>query len=151
MPEIPYAWQNVDEQLLLPSGKTSRINVLGFLSRQNDFFPCVFDCPVASDIVVACFDAFSLRTKKRTIVILDNAPIHHSGIFKDEIKKWEERGLFLYFIPKYSPELNLIEILWKHIKYYWISSSAYKGFMFLKEELDNVLANIGKEFSILFD
>jgi len=46
VPGIPYAWQDGDEQLLLPTGKTSRINVLGFLSRQNDFFPCVFDCPV---------------------------------------------------------------------------------------------------------
>lgn len=151
VPEIPYAWQDADEQLLLPSEKTSRINVLGFLSRQNDFFPCVFDCSVISDIVVACFDAFSLSIKKRTITILDNASIHHSGIFKAEIKKWEARGLFLYFIPKYSPELNLIEILWKHIKYYWISLSAYKGFEFLKEEIDNVLASIGKEFTISFD
>ena len=130
--------------------KTSRINVLGFLSRQNDFFPCVFDCSVTSDIAAACFDIFSLSIKKRTIVVLDNAPIHHSGIFKAKMKKWEERGLFLYFIPKYSPELNLIEILWKHIKYYWISSSAYKGFEFLKKELNNVLADIGKRFTISF-
>lgn len=151
VPEIPYAWQDIDEQLLLPTEKTPRINVLGFLSRQNDFFPCVFNCSVTSDIVVACFDAFSLRTRKKTIVILDNASIHHSAIFKNEIKKWEKRGLFLYFIPKYSPELNLIEILWKHIKYYWISSSAYNGFKFLKEELDKVLVNIGKKFSISFD
>jgi len=150
VPEIPYAWQDGDEQLLLPTGKTSRINVLGFLSRQNDFFPCVFDCPVTSDIVVACFDAFSLSIAKRTIVVLDNAPIHHSAIFKDQIEQWEERGLFLYFIPKYSPELNLIEILWKHIKYFWLSPSAYKGFKFLKRELDSVLANVGKEFRISF-
>lgn len=26
--EIPYAWQDEDEQFLLPSGKTSRINIL---------------------------------------------------------------------------------------------------------------------------
>lgn len=83
--------------------------------------------------------------------MLDNAPIHHSGIFKAKMKKWEEGGLFLYFIPKYSPELNLIEILWKHIKYYWISASAYKGFEFLKKELNNVLADIGKRFTISFN
>ncbi|MGM0654706.1 MAG: transposase [Thermodesulfobacteriota bacterium] len=105
---------------------------------------------ISRDIVVACFDAFSESITKRTIVVLDNAPIHHSGIFKDQIKKWEERGLFLYFIPKYSPELNLIEILWKHIKYFGLSTSAYKGFKFLKAELDNILANVGKEFTIKF-
>ncbi|EIM63245.1 IS630 family transposase [Desulfobacter postgatei] len=150
VPEIPYAWQDEDEQLLLPSGKTSRINVLGFLNKQNDFFPCVFDCSVTSDIVTACFDAFSRYITKRTIVVLDNAPIHHSAIFKSQIGTWEERGLFLYFIPKYSPELNLIEILWKHIKYFWLSTSAYKGFEFLKTELNNILASVGKEFTISF-
>ncbi|WP_286817950.1 transposase [Desulfobacter sp. UBA2225] len=47
--------------------------------------------------------------------------------FKSQIGTWEERGLFLYFIPKYSPQLNLIEILWKHIRYFWLSTSAYNG------------------------
>ncbi|MGD9686322.1 MAG: transposase [Desulfobacter sp.] len=78
---------------------------------KRTFFPCVFDCPVTSDIVAACFDAFSRSTTKRTIVVLDNAPIHHSVIFKTQSGTWQERGLFLYFIPKYAPELNLIEIL----------------------------------------
>ena len=38
VPEIPYAWQSEDEQLLLPTGKTLRINVLGFLSSRMTFF-----------------------------------------------------------------------------------------------------------------
>lgn len=80
------------------------------MNRRNDFFPCVFECSVNSEIVVACFDAFSLTLNKPTIVILDNASIHHSQLFEDEIKKWEDRELFLYYLPKYSPELNLIEI-----------------------------------------
>jgi transposase len=150
VPGVPYAWQDRDDPLLLLSGKTPRINVLGFLSRQNDFFPCVFECSVNSDVVVACFDAFSLTLNKPTIVVLDNASIHHSQIFKDEVEKWEERGLFLYNLPKYSPELNLIEILWKHIKYYWLPISAYRGFAFLRKELNEVLMNIGKSYNSHF-
>ena len=116
VPEVPYAWQEPNAPLLLPSGKTPRINVLAFLSRQNDFSPYVFECPVNSDVVAACFDDFSLTLNKITVVIIDNASIHHSQTFQDESGKWEKRGLFLYYLPKYSPELNLIEILWKHIK-----------------------------------
>jgi len=132
VPEVPYVWQDPDEPLLLPSGKTPRINVLGFLNRHNDFFPYVFECSVNSEVTVACFDSFSLTLDKPTIVILDNASIHHSQRFESEIKKWEDRGLFLYYLPKYSPELNLIEILWKHIKYYWLPVVAYKCFVSLK-------------------
>lgn len=150
VPEVPYFWQDRNDPLLLPSGKTSRINVLGFMSRQNDFFPYVFECNVNAEVVVACFDAFSLTLNKPTFVILDNAPVHHSQFFKNEIEKWEDRGLFLYYLPPYSPELNIIEILWKHIKYYWLPSSAYKGFAFLREELNKVLMDVGKGHKIIF-
>ena len=150
MPEVPYAWQDPNDPLLLPSGKTPRINVLGFLNRQNVFSSYIFECSVNSDVVVACFDDFSLTITKPTVVIIDNASIHHSQIFQDEIEKWEKRNLFLYYLPKYSPELNLIEILWKHIKYYWLPISAYKGFSFLREELEKVLTNIGKDYTIAF-
>jgi transposase len=105
---------------------------------------------VNSEVVIACFDDFSLSIDKRSVIILDNASIHHSQTFEEEIKKWEDRGLFLYYLPKYSPELNLIEILWKHIKYYWLPISAYKGFTFLREELNKVLINIGKSYKIKF-
>ena len=29
------------------------------------------------------------------------------------------------YLPPYSPELNLIEILWRRIKYTWLPFSAY--------------------------
>ncbi|MFL9856252.1 transposase [Paraburkholderia madseniana] len=28
----------------------------------------------------------------------------------------------LFYLPPYSPELNLIEIVWKHAKYHWLDS-----------------------------
>ncbi len=113
-------------------------------------FSFTFECSVNSDVVVACFDEFSKTLKGPSVVILDNAPIHHSEVFENEIKKWEGRGLFLYYLPKYSPELNLIEILWKHIKYYWISLSAYASFDALRKELNGILANVGTSYKIVF-
>ncbi|WP_242637395.1 transposase [Desulfobacter hydrogenophilus] len=34
VPEIPSAWLDEEEQLLIPSGKTSRINVLANVSKK---------------------------------------------------------------------------------------------------------------------
>ncbi|WP_431733819.1 transposase [Chondrinema litorale] len=31
---------------------------------------------------------------------------------KEKLSEWREKGLYLQFIPAYSPELNKIEILW---------------------------------------
>lgn len=44
---------------------------------------------------------------------MDNAPIHTSKKFIENIQKWRDNhDLFLFFLPTYSPELNKIEILW---------------------------------------
>ncbi len=64
------------------------------------------------------------------------------------IPKWEEQNLFLWFLPAYCPELNLIEILWKRIKYNWLPLAAYESFEKLDEQLCNVLANVGKSYRI---
>ena len=37
--------------------------------------------------------------------------------------KWVKRGLIIKYLPPYSPELNLIEILWRFMKYDWLPFS----------------------------
>lgn len=52
------------------------------------------------------------RSRRRVIVIADNASYHHARLHK----AWREshRADFqLYFLPPYSPELNPIERVWK--------------------------------------
>ncbi len=48
--------------------------------------------------------------------MIDNASTHTSNEFNDNIEAWKERGLTIYRIPPYSPELNVIEIIWRKIK-----------------------------------
>ena len=45
----------------------------------------------------------------------------------------KERKLTIYPIPPYSPELNIIEIVWRKIKYEWLPFSAYESFLSLKK------------------
>ena len=37
-PCVPYGWQEKGSQLEIPSVKSKRINVLGFMNRANDLF-----------------------------------------------------------------------------------------------------------------
>jgi transposase len=55
---------------------------------------------------------------------MDNSPVHKSKEFIENFRQWAARGLFVRFLPTYSPELNLIEILWRKIKYAWMPFSA---------------------------
>ena len=108
---IPYAYQFPGEELELPSSKSRRLNVAGFLSPDMTFHSFMFECSINSDVVIACFDYVSERITQDTWVVIDNAPMQTSDAFEESLERWETKGLFIYRLPSYSPELNLIEIL----------------------------------------
>ena len=66
--------------------------------------------------------------------------------------KWKEKGLFLQFIPAYSPELNLIERLWLEFKYRWLDKPNYfDSESSLVEAIDQVVRGIGAKYTVNFD
>ena len=58
---------------------------------------------------------------KPLTVILDNASVHTAKAIGPLIEQLKKKGLTLYFLPPYSPELNRIEILWRKVKYEWMT------------------------------
>lgn len=138
------------ETIEIPAAKGKRLNVLGFLNTRNDFLSFCVEGSVDSETVVVCFDAFSETITKKTVVIIDNAPIHKSQAFSKRLPLWEKKGLFLKFLPEYSPELNLIEILWRFIKYEWLPFSAYVNFEALVEAVEDILVQVGSKYTIAF-
>jgi transposase len=149
-PEVPYAWQEVGETIEIPSRRSKRLNVLGFCNKQQDFHATTVQGYVDSEVVIACFDQFCDTINTKTVVVVDNASMHTSGKFKGKLAQWAENGLTVKYLPTYSPELNLIEIVWRFIKYDWLPLSAYLSFKNLKNELQQVLDGIGSEYQINF-
>ena len=151
-PYIPYAWQPANEHIEAPSSKSRRLNMLGFINKKCDFESYAFEGGVNSAAVIACFDEFAKTAAKDAYVFIDNAPARRSGEFKQHIEQWREKCLFAEFNAPYSPELNIIEILWRKIKYEWMPFSAYESYESLKEGLFNILRNIGnnKDYKIEF-
>jgi len=149
-PTIPYAWQATHGLIALPAHLYGRVNVLGFMNRQNDLHPYLFDQSVHTGVVIGCFDDFCQTLTKKTVVVMDNASVHRSEEFEDCIPHWKKQGLIVKFLPAYSPELNLIEILWRRIKYSWLPFSAYDSLNALIEALENVLCDVGSEYQITF-
>src|SRR5258705_1101881 len=149
-PSIPYAWQESGTIIELPAMKYGRMNVLGFMNRKNDLHAYSFDQSIHTGVVVACFDAFCKTIKQKTVVMIDNASIHTSEEFEDRIPYWKQQGLIIKYLPTYSPELNLIEILWRRIKYDWLPFSAYSCLNAMIEALDDILRNVGSKYQITF-
>ena len=128
-----------------------RLNVLGFLTPDNQFESFYFEGTINTDVVIACFDKFArIKTEKLREVIIDNASIHTSSDFLLKLPEWEKKGVIVRSLPTYCSELNIIEILWRFIKYRWLPFKAYLSFKNLRNELENILKQIGSELRINF-
>lgn len=141
----------------LQSQRSKQLNILGFLHKNNDGFFYPHEGSVTSQVVIEAFEAFGQRyvehyqqTKLPCIVIIDNAPVHTSAAFLKKMEDWYSYGIGVHFLPTYSPELNLIEILWRKIKYEWLPFVAYSCYQNLKSEVQKVLDQLGKKYTITF-
>jgi transposase len=151
IPYVPYAWQEKGETIAIESGHSKRLNVLGFMNKHEDLHAYCFECSVTSEVVIGCFDDFCNHLQGPTVTIVDNASIHKSEAFQEKIPEWESKGLLVFYLPEYSPELNLIEILWRFMKYEWIEFSAYNSWSDLVDYVEGVLKGFGGKYKINFE
>lgn len=149
-PSIPYAWQRGGQRLELASAPGPRQNILGFFNLHNQFHAFAFQGAIDSPTVVHCFDLFHQQQQKPALVIVDTAPIPTSEDFEDELARWQKEDLYVKFLPPSCPELNLIALLWRKIKYEWLPWDAYQNFKTLTTSLFDVLKGIGSKYRITF-
>jgi len=147
---IPKLWTPIRTTAIVKTFVAKRINVLGFLSKNGTLKSYIADGKVDSDKIIEVFDDFSNTLIKPTIVVLDNASYHKSKKFKSNLYKWMNKGLTLLYLPPYSPQLNIIEILWRFMKYVWIDYKAYLSFENLKQYIGLIFDKYGKDFLINF-
>ena len=149
-PCIPYAWQKRGQRFELASARGPRQNILGFFNLHHEFHAFAFEGPIDTDTVIHCFNLFQARLSRPARVVVDNAPIHTSEDFEEQLDHWQKHDLSVQFLPPYSPELNLIEHLWRKIKYDWLPLEAYQNFKTLTDSLFEVLRGIGSKYRITF-
>jgi transposase len=150
-PYIPYAWQDKGITVGVPCREGKRINVMGLYSlMEGTLHAEMTDKNITSAEVVDFLEAFSRTVKRFTVVVLDNASVHTAKVVSEKLKEWESRGLYLYYLPTYSPELNVIEILWRKIKYEWLPLGAFESFKSLWINLSDIFPKIGLEYNIYF-
>jgi len=152
---LPYAWQPIGKRIEVESrgNQGKRQNVLGFLRWDGaDFYAAAFEGNIDNHLVGGCFRAFAAEKKgaKPKLIILDNAPAHRGEEFAEELEELEQMGIFVLFLPSYSPELNLIELLWRKIKYEWLPLDIYGNYQTMCDGLFEVLKGIGSKYRITF-
>ena len=150
VPSVPYGWQNIGEYLTILSRHSRRLNVLGIMNRKNHLETYVSEQSINSDVVIACIDTFFPSVDKPTVIVVDQSSIHISDAILDKLEEWQERQITIFVLPSYSPQLNLIEILWRFIKYEWLGIDAYSSWETFVESVEKILKEFGENYVINF-
>ena len=147
---MPYGWQFRGEDVFIPSQRGHRLNIFGMIDRNNRYEGFSTSESVTADKVADFLDRLSFRIRKNTFVVLDNASIHRGKLFAELRPVWEKRGLFLFFLPPYSPHLNIAETLRRILKGKWLRPVDYISTDSLLYATNRALAAVGSELCINF-
>ena len=126
-----------------------RYNVLGALN-----FVSKKVTTVTNDTYITAIEICALLKKVATeyastpiYIILDNARYQKCTIVAELAS---QLGIHLVYIPPYSPNLNLIERLWKHVKNK-LRTKYYDNFDVFMETIDSIINSLIGEKVQLFD
>ena len=150
-PPLQSGWTPIGQtRSVEPLSHGERVNVLGALRHDGKLVWKTQQRPTVRDDVIGFFDELAAQAHAvPRIVVLDNASFHKGKPMEKRRRKWMAQGLFLYYLPPYSPELNRIEILWKQAKYFWRRFVSLKGGELLNE-IESLMKGFGTAFTINF-
>ena len=135
------------ERLFLKSSSgRSRYNVLGAYSvKGTELITLTNNAYINSDTLVELLTTINrLHPDTAITLIMDNARYQRCAKVMDKAKAL---GIDLLFLPPYSPNLNLIERLWKFTKKQCLYNRYYETFQQFKAAIDDCLDKVKSTFS----
>lgn len=147
---VPYGWQFVQEDVCIEAAKGGKMNLFGLISRNNKLFYQTSRQKITAHFIREQLDRFSFTIQKPTVVVLDNARIHTAHKVKERLQDWQSRGLYIFYLPPYSPHLNICERVWRELKARWLKPEDYLSAESLFYAVTLALAAIGKSLLINF-
>ena len=144
-PNVPYGWGRIGEQIGIKSSKGGNLNVFGLLNLGGKLTSFITTQNINSKTIIDFIDEFVATIEKTTVLVLDNAPWHISQEIEKKIEEWEEKGLLIFYLPSYSPHLNIIETLWRKMKIEWLKPEDFNSKEDLHQAVQNLLKNYNSE------
>jgi transposase len=141
---LGYLWSFTRIFVRSPSGR-KRWNVLGAFNVVSGQLTTVAnDGYITATTVCELLRKLAVQYSGRPIVIvLDNARYQHCKLVKALA---EELGITLQFLPSYSPNLNLIERLWKFVKKKCLNNVYYETFSDFTSGINDCLERVEKDY-----
>jgi hypothetical protein len=149
-PCVPYGWQFADEQAAMPSSQGSGVNCFALLRRDNRAFIETTRASITARFIFEQLEQLSFGLRRFAVIVFDNAAVHRARLIKERIGVWQERGLYLFYLPRYSPHLNIVETLWRKLKYEWLAPKDYESRETLCYAVRQALKAVGTSLHINF-
>jgi transposase len=136
-PFLGYLWSKVRIFIQAPSGR-QRFNVLGALEvLTHRLITVTNDTYITSVSVCELLRRIAVEAAGRPVtIVLDNARYQRCALV---MSLAAELNLELLFLPSYSPNLNLIERLWKFVKKKCLYSQYHANFAVFKAAIQDCL------------
>ncbi len=123
--EPVYTWakEGIQKRVEQSKKKGKRLNICGLLEPQSSFKYGLALKSFNSESYIKLMNWQAEEAEKRlkltgkiTVIVQDQGPIHTSKLTRSQYSKWEKQGLYIFFLPSYSPELNRVENEWERLK-----------------------------------
>lgn len=126
-----------------PAGR-QRLNVLGAVNAITKQVDVLTNTTyINADVIAASLRQLAAKYHDLPIVIvLDNARYQHCRMI---LALAEQLGITLLFLPAYSPNLNIIERLWKVLKKKALYAQYYDSFARFKDAIRATLQNVNDD------
>jgi len=134
---LGFLWSVVRVFIQAPSGR-QRFNVLGALNAiTHELITITNDAYITAESVCALLEKIAhLHVGIPISIFLDNARYQRCAMV---IEKAKSLNVELCFLPAYSPNLNLIERVWKFVKKKCLYSKYYEKFPAFKAAISKCL------------
>jgi transposase len=136
---LGYLWSMVRLFVKTPSGR-QRLNVLGALNAvTKELVTIINDTYITSQQVCELLHKLAEQATIPITLVLDNARYQRCALV---ITTAKELDIELLFLPPYSPNLNLIERLWKLVKKECLYSIYYENFALFRQSIQTFLSTM---------
>jgi transposase len=127
-------WSQVRRFVKTASGR-KRYNVLGSLNFISKKVETVCNNTyITSEQLVEMFEKLVTICSIPIHIVLDNAAYQRCKFVQDAAKRL---GITLHYLPTYSPNLNLIERVWKFVKGKVLNAEYFETFEIFCEKVNN--------------
>jgi len=151
-PYLAHAWSKQGADLRIPApGQAAKVAMLGVLDWAPRELVVCTSRTKRSDDFIALLEELDRRygpkpgvPLKATVLTLDNGPIHTSKATRAALAE-RAHWLRIEWLPKYAPELNDIEEVWRDLKRHHLAHQTFNGADDLDHGIHRTVAKLNTE------